>query len=242
MSAYSQTLAITLQKQPVRENDCFFTFYTREAGKVRALATGAKRIKSKLAGHLEPFGVVRISIAHGYYQTRLTAASRQSYFKNIAQNLELLSIAGSCLHLTDNLTKENHRDEIVYDLLEELLNILNQNPKQEKLKIIYSVFVLKLLTELGYKPELYNCLICKTEIKPEGNIFSSERGGLICPVCSPRADQVEGEPGTGVSADLIKLLRAAINFNFENFLKIKISNEQALAFNKLASDFLEQRS
>jgi len=235
MSTYTQTLAITLKKQPHKENDCFFTFYTKNLGKMSVLATGAKKIKSKLVGHLEPFGICQISIAHGYFTPRLTASDSVARLNNISTDLNLIKAAGQCLQLVEKITKENHPDDKVYELLENVLSALEQKPSQEKIKIIYPVFVLKLLTLLGYQPELYKCLQCSQEIRPEGNLFSAERGGLICSQCK------SGQEGQEASQDIIKLLRVAIRLDFDYFLKIKINNNLASDFSKSVEGFLEFR-
>jgi DNA repair protein RecO (recombination protein O) len=235
MSTYFQTLAITLKKQPWKENDCFFTFYTKELGKIAVLAVGAKKIKSKLVSHLEPFGICQISIAQGYFTPRLTASDLVKRFNNVSSNLELIEVAGKCLGLVEKLTKENHRDEKVYELLREVLETLEQKPATEKLKIIYSVFILKLLTLHGFQPELYQCLKCKTQIKPDGNLFSFDLGGLICGQCKI------GQEGQIVRSDIIKLLRASIQQDFNDFLKIKISDKLTDDFNKVVEKFLEFR-
>lgn len=233
MSIYSQILAITLQKQPFREDDCFFIFYTQKFGKLKVLAVGVRKIKSKMAGHLEPFGVVKISVALGYFKKRLTAAQSVLRFLNIIGDLKLVEIAGRCLNLVEELTKENHPEENIYQLILETLKILDEKPKAEKLAMVEGAFILKLLSFLGYRPELQQCLKCKNIIKPVENLFSFEAGGLVCHSCQA------GFLGEKVSPEIIKLLRAAVKQSLNDFLKIKVSEQQVRDFNLIVNRFLE---
>ena len=46
--------ALTLKNTPLGESDLIVTFYTRDSGKLRAVAKGARKNSSRLVGHLEP--------------------------------------------------------------------------------------------------------------------------------------------------------------------------------------------
>ena len=56
--------ALILKHVPFGEADLLVTFFTRERGKIRAVARGARRSNSKLVGHLEPLTQVNLSLAH----------------------------------------------------------------------------------------------------------------------------------------------------------------------------------
>ncbi len=57
--------AVVIRHADWGEADRMLTLYTRERGKVRAIAKGARRIKSRKAGHLEPFTRVTLQLAKG---------------------------------------------------------------------------------------------------------------------------------------------------------------------------------
>mgnify|MGYP003994390945 CR=1 FL=1 len=60
-----KTKAIVLQKKNWRENDLLFSLYTKDFGRVEAVAVGARRVKSKLVGHLSGLGQVEVMFARG---------------------------------------------------------------------------------------------------------------------------------------------------------------------------------
>ena len=57
--------ALVLRSVPLGEADLLVTLFTREAGKVRAVAKGARRSTAKLVGHLEPLTVTRLALSRG---------------------------------------------------------------------------------------------------------------------------------------------------------------------------------
>lgn len=236
MSIYIQTHAITLKKQPIRENDRLYVFYTHDLGKVSAVARGASKIKSKLAGHLEPFSICQVLIVKKNVIPCLASAQIQKRFSAVSDGLETLAIANQCFKITDEIIKEGHPDKNIYNLLEEFLEAFQAKPAPEKLKIFHSIFILKLLSLLGYQPQLYYCVKCKKEIKPTGNSFSTERGGLICQNCGLK--DIGSMP---ISDNTIKLLRTTLTLSLAKILKIKVGQELSQEFNKIIKTFLEYR-
>ena len=235
MSNYYFTQAITLRKQPIRDNDRLYVLYTKDLGKISALARGAGKISSKLAGHLEPFGQTSVIIVKKNAIPHLAGAQNKKIFSAISGELEILAIASRCLRITNELVKEGHPDVDIYNLLLEVFEFLETKPKKEKLEVVYSVYILKLLTQLGYRPEIYHCLACRNDIKPEDNFFNFIKGGLVCPCCQ------SSEAGFKVSLNMIKFLRAALNYNFQDLSKIKFNSLAASNFNQIINQFLIQR-
>ena len=60
-----QTEALSLRKMPLGEADLLLTLYTRDAGKLRAVAKGARKTTSRLVGHFEPLTLNRLALAKG---------------------------------------------------------------------------------------------------------------------------------------------------------------------------------
>ena len=153
MATYATT-AIVLRQTDFREASQLFHFYTREYGKVEAVARGSKKIKSKLRGHLEPFGIVRILVAHGKRIDQLAGAAIQDGFQNIARNLEKIGVASFGIELVDRLTKPGSPDPEIFDLLADFLATLDQeNLTRAKINAYQDAFALKLLGLLGLHPE-----------------------------------------------------------------------------------------
>lgn len=215
-----QLRGIILGKQDYRESDRLFVIYTDELGKIEALAKGVKKIKSKMAGHLDFFSEIDLMVAPGKNYFQIAGADIRKNFTNVNKDLAKIALASFCLEMVDNFTKPEHPDQKIYALLKYFLNALN-NRKDKKFLENYGLskfFIIKLMSLLGWEPELYSCLKCKNKIVPEGNFFDAGRGGLVCKKC--------GRGGMPISPAVIKILRFVLKKKSEDFPAIKISKKQ----------------
>ncbi len=230
-----QVKGIILQKQDYRENDRLFSLYTDELGKIEAVARGARKIKSKMAGHLELFSIINLMVAPGRTYYQIAGADQIKNLLNIKKDLAKTVLGSFCLEIVDVFTKPEHPDSKIYELLEEILKIFNNSEVKDFLKM-YSLskfFVLKILSFLGWTPELYDCLKCKKKIVPNGNYFNAERGGLICGQCA-RND-------LPISTAGIKILRFILKNDFKKAAALKIGETQIKELAKIVDTFMAVR-
>ena len=234
MEATLSTQAIVLNRQPFRERDSKVLVYSVDQGKLELVARGTKNIFSKLAGHLEPVTLSNLMIVKGRQFDYIGSAVSENCYANIKSDLAKLQIAGQAINVFNQLIKSSQEDRKLFNLLQEFLDILNIKQKQIlDFILLYHFFILKLLVFLGYKPELYHCLICKKKISPNGNSFGLSRGGLICSQC-PR-----GRHSLTISEGCIKVLRLAINKRLTNLVNLKIDKKLNKEVDKIISSFLQ---
>lgn len=182
-----RTQSIVIKKEPWREFDRLYTLYTLEAGKIQAIARGSRRSLSRMAGHLEPFLITDVMIARGRQIDKLAGSEEVRNYRNLDSSVEKVAFLSYCFEVLDELTSYAQPDRRVYNLAQELLEIAEQNQlSRERNFLLARVFVLKLLSALGYEPELYNCLECKRKVGQEGVYFNSTRGGIVCSECYTR--------------------------------------------------------
>lgn len=173
--------------------------YTRESGKVRAIAKGARKIRSRKAGHLEPFTRVSLQLAQGRDMPIVTQAETVDAYLPLREDLVKTSYAAYLVEIIDRFFYEEGENRAVYRLLTETLERISTQP-DAVLAIRY--FEIHLLDLLGYRPELTNCLGCGELVQPQDQFFSFEQGGIFCPKCGPgRPDVVP------VSVEALKYLR-----------------------------------
>ncbi len=215
-----QARGIILKKNDYRENDRLFIIYTDEFGKIEAIAKGVRKIKSKMAGHLDLFSEIDLMVAPGKTYYQIAGADQRKKFINIRKDLAKTVLGSFCLEAVDNFTKPGHPDYKIYALIGEFLNILNGSEEKKFLNnyALSKFFIIKLMSILGWEPELYSCLKCKNKIVPEGNFFDAARGGLFCKKC--------GREGIPISAAGIKILRFVLKKDSGYFPAIKISKKQ----------------
>lgn len=173
--------AVVLRHTNFGEADRMLTLYTREYGKIRAVAKGVRKIKSRKSGHLEPFTRLVLQLARGHDLYIVTQAETQDAFLHIRDDLELTSYAAMLIEMLDRFTFEAEENRLLFQLVIEALTRLNQS---ESPFICVSYYQIHVLEALGYKPELFVCAICRKEIQPEDQFFSAEHGGIVCPNCA----------------------------------------------------------
>jgi len=228
------TTAIILKQRNFQENDKLITAYTKDFGKLILLARGVKKIKSKLAGHIEPFFLSKITIAKGKRYDHLTGALVSQSFPKIRKNYEKIVFLDYLMEEVDVLVKTHHRDKKIFDLLQGLLKNTDKLEKHEviKLYLLNASFILKLVSFLGFQPELYNCLKCKKRIKKGKIFFNPEKGGIICQNCHSQKD-------LEISANSVKICRLLLVEPLNLWLKKKIALKYLEEVNKVLNPFLE---
>lgn len=227
-----QVKGIILKKQDYRENDRLFVIYTDEIGKIEAVAKGARKIKSKMAGHLDLFSVVNLMVAPGKVYYQIAGADREKNFLNIEGDLAKTVLASFCLEAVNIFTKLCHPDFKIYELLYETLEIFDNGKNKNflKLYILSKFFVLRFMSLLGWTPELYACVKCKKKIIPNGNFFDAARGGLICGNC--------GRDGLPISTVAIKILRFVLQKKLKSAAALKITKIQVKEISKIVDAFV----
>lgn len=150
---YYNLTSIILKREDHKENDLLITVYSKEKGKLKLFLKSAKKITSKLSGHVEPVSLVKLDvIGRRASQDQVIGAQLTKSYMGIKADLNRLSYAGYLLELTDTLTKEENDDENIFELLHKALGRINETKEIKLLPIIRLVFVYKLLNMLGYRP------------------------------------------------------------------------------------------
>jgi DNA repair protein RecO (recombination protein O) len=173
--------AIVLRHADWGEADRLLTLYTRESGKVRAIAKGARRIRSRKAGHLEPFTQVVLQLARGRDLLIVTQADTMNAFLPLGSDLTKTGNASYAVELLDRFTYEEESENYpVYVLLAE---ILQRIAAEEDPWLALRYYEVRLLDYLGYRPHFFKCAKCGKDIQPEDQYFSPAAGGVLCPQC-----------------------------------------------------------
>lgn len=148
---YYQDQAIVLNRKVFRENDLLINFYTKKHGKIVLQAVGAKKIKSKLAGHIEPMNLVKIEWVRGKTLDKLTGAVVDSSFSDIKNNLDKVNYAQYFLQIIDKITQVQHPDKKIFEFLKNVLEKLIR-AEEKNLSLIKLCFDYKILFLFGYNP------------------------------------------------------------------------------------------
>ncbi len=224
--------AITLFCQPFREYDSKITLFSREKGKQELVARGTKRLKSKLAGHLEPFNMVEVMAIKGRTCDYIGAAISVSCHNNIKSDLLKIKAASRAVKAFNQATKLEAPDQALYYLLKNFLTITNQDKiDTDKIDFLTDLFLYKFICLSGCQPELSICLACGKRIEPKENFIDIPNGGLICGDC--------GRGGLTISCDCLKIFRLALLVDFDQLVKIKTEKKLRQDVKQLVCSFFE---
>jgi DNA repair protein RecO (recombination protein O) len=202
--AKSRTLrveAVVLRHSDWGEADRMLVLYTREAGKLRAIAKGARRLRSRKAGHLEPFTRVTLMLARGRDLWIVTQAQTVEAYLPLREDLLRTGYAAYVVELLDRFTYEEGENPSLYALLHTTLERINS---AEDIYLAVRYYELRLLDLLGFRPELFHCTICRRVIQPVDQFFSAALGGAVCPDCAGRSHAAGARP---VSVNALKYIR-----------------------------------
>ena len=175
-----KTEAVVLKQTPLGEADRILSLYTPDLGKVRAIAKGVRRSKSKLGGHLELLNHVSISLSQGRNLDVVNEAEVVGSFRDLREKLLRLCMGLYAAELVDGFSIERSPNYAVYQLL---LNTLRWLGKAEQPNLLLRHTELHLLDFSGYRPELDHCIDCRITLKPGDHFFTCAGGGVLCPRC-----------------------------------------------------------
>lgn len=201
--------AVVLRHKDWGEADQLLTLYTRELGKVRAVAKGARKVTSRKAGHLQPFTHVTLQLSRGRDLLIVTQAETINAFLAIGADLMKTGYASYVIELLDRFTYDNDGGHpATFKLLVETLDRLE---KETDAWVAVRNYEMRLLDFIGFRPQLIDCVNCGREILPEDQFFSFSAGGAICPRCG------QGLPNLlKISMETLKYLRHFQRSNYRD--------------------------
>lgn len=204
----SRCEAVVIRVRDYGDADRLVTLYSREKGKVYAVARGARRSKSRFVG-VQPF-------VHGAFSlfssggaggaSSLSQFQVLSPFRVLREDLDLMAGASYIAQVIDEITAAGDPNEEVFRLLLWSLGALEKSKGalfevRDGIKAdvgvggaVLRIFEIKLLQYLGYRPHLDSCVRCGST---PATFFHAASGGLLCERCRGlTTDAVTLSPGS----------------------------------------------
>lgn len=150
-------------------------------GKRRVVARGARKIQSRLAGHIELFTHTTLMLAIGRNLHIVTQSSPLDRFERLRTDLERIGAAYYAAELADRLIEEESENRRAFELLLSVLRALDVGAAVD---LTLRAYELHLLDALGYRPQLHECASCGMTLTEAANRFSPAAGGALCPQCA----------------------------------------------------------
>ena len=232
--------ALILRTYKLGEADRIVVFLTRDRGKKRGVAKGARRAKSRYTGALEP--MTRAGVA--YYERELRDLVRINYVETQrsplsaigmdASGASVLGHVGYFAELIDEWAPEAHADERLYRLGSAVVDALSDGAPIERLARYFEYWILRLQ---GVYPALSVCPGCGGSMEA-GAVMAPREHMFLCRRCGSAGH------GTNISAEALGFLRAAGRTAPERMdtlvLDARASRELETAHRRLLNTHLEK--
>lgn len=206
--------------------------FTREYGKISCGTSLSERGgKNRTALSLRPFTLGRYSLKRVNDTYYLNGAETVKSHFSLGEDVEKFLTASEILEMTEAVSPENVKTPAVYDLLLEFLDFLET--REKGFRMVAVAYLTKLLYRIGAGPELTECISCG---KQGGDVFSAEKGGVLCASCASEADR-KSHLLYGARFDIIALLRYLKTAGLAELAKLDLDADACWALEKLLRDY-----
>jgi DNA repair protein RecO (recombination protein O) len=181
-----RTRAVILRSQRWGDADRIVTLYSPDLGKIRGAARGARRMKTRFGGVLEPFGIVDVTL----FQKTPDALGQISQidllksFKSIREDLGVMAAAAKMVRMVEMITADRDPNPEMYAALVYGLETL---APENDLALTTLLFQIHVLGYTGFRPQIDRCTECGNLAPPHApQWFSPRLGGMVCDRCGQR--------------------------------------------------------
>ncbi len=186
-----KTDAIVLRVIDFSETSCVVTLFTRDFGKISALAKGARRPKGPFEAALDLLAVCRIVFIHKSTDALdlLTEAKLSRRFRSASKDLSRLYAAYYVSELLKELTEEADPQHDLYDVAEAAIRALDSGAAPARQVLRFEMATLRIL---GHMPQCNVCVECGKDVFAEAEnnggekkriAFGQVAGGVLCKRC-----------------------------------------------------------
>ncbi len=188
--------AVVVRTYKLGEADRIVHLVTEQRGKVRAVAKGVRKTKSRFGARLEPTRHVAVQLYEGRELDTITQAESIDHFGTIRADLDRLARAVNMLEAADQLSQEREPNPRLYQMLLGALRSLDAHDAP----LVVAGFYLKALALEGFRPEVDGCVACgRTD---DLVALDLEEGGVLC---------TEHRQGAAISPEAVVVLQQILD-------------------------------
>ena len=222
-----ETEAIVLRTYRLAEADKIASLFTRQMGRLRAVAAGARRTKSRYGAALEPLSHIRVFIFEREHRDllRLNSAELIESFFDMQKDYRIQLAAQYIAEVAERMVPEREASERLFRLFLAVLRSLKHSGEITRPLLYFDFWLLRLA---GFLPDFEHCQNCARNLPGDG-YYGPGSEGLLCDSCR-----------TGVTGQRISLqVTAAVRAGCQKPLERWISEEKAPAGCREVRHFLE---
>ena len=197
--ALHQSDSIILKTYPLGEADRIVAFFSRDFGKLRGVANGARKMKNRFGASLEPLAHSRIQFFEKENRdlVRIQSADLLDSPMKLFQDYDRAVCAGHLVELIDRFLPDHEPQDAVFRLARMTVRALEQGCPIAFAACYFEVWMLRLA---GVFPELFVCSSCSKPLETGQTRFLAP--GLQAVICS----DCEHRSATGMLSEVVDLL------------------------------------
>lgn len=180
-SRFFNTEALVIGSMRYQEADRIITLYTRDRGRLGAVARGVRRTKSKVGGRLEPYSLVQVALHCGRGLYTVCGVETLRTFQGVRDELFRMEEGARLLGAVRHLFPAEEPNPSAFNLLARGVARLAEASDAAAAAAIVLAVRLKLLALLGYAPDAGRCALCGVDDSLQA--FSPALGGALCGSC-----------------------------------------------------------
>lgn len=190
MSQIIKTEAVVLSKMNYGDTSSIVTLFTKDEGKISAIAKGSRSAKSKYGRIIDPINYLLVV----FYKKDsrevqlISGAEILDYYPSIKTDLDKLKYAYAIIELVKNLFAEHDVNRTLFKGLVRILS--NLNSSKEKPEVSFGRFFIFILKQVGYEVQIEKCAFCGDENPHTEDFYFHFEKGLICGKCKEQAVEI----------------------------------------------------
>ena len=219
---------IVVNSKAYKEDSAIITIYTKDFGKISAIARGIKKIKSKNASACQSLTYSEFNLIVKKGLSTLIKANYLNFFPNIKADLLSQSFASYFCEYIIRHCNDNEPDEVLFNNLLFCLEKLELGYDPWRLYLLFNSYILK---SNGCAIEVDSCVHCGSQSKIKG--ISLSGGGFVCKDCAGNFDQVYNQ-------DDLRVFRHINKFELNDVDRLEISDSQIKKMVPVIDGFIDE--
>ena len=223
---------IVLKTLDYGETNKIVTLYTRDAGKITAMARGAKKPASRLAAITQPFTHGSFLIQQGRGMGTMQQGEQVESYRHIREDIEATAYASFVVELIDRAVDEHKPQPSIFNLLQQALHAISDEYDPEAIALFVEW---KMLPVTGIYPTLHQCTNCSAT---DGEFaFSFQQIGFLCHRCFGVDRYI-----IRLSSLQVKLIRTFYTVPIEQVGKLTLKKETKTFIKKIVRTIYEEQT
>jgi DNA repair protein RecO (recombination protein O) len=234
-----KTKAIALGSHPLGEADRIVTFYTGDFGRIRAVARGGRKVKSRLCGRLEILTYGDLVFFERVDKDLHVVNSFDIIepFQVLREDLLKMAYCSYLAELLQQVEPLRAPNADIFTLVLEIMFLMKGTDDPE---ILVRTFELRFLTAAGFEPQLDVCVVCSGNVDNAGTLlgFSVGEGGVLCSKCRDETSSNAQVPVVSISRGTLELMKRLQRTPLELISRLKMLDVSRSELKKLLRNFI----